>query len=128
MIALHLLPVVLSLLVLAAHFLRAGNLLMVIVLLTIVGLLAVRRPWAAYTAQAALVIGVVEWIRTLITLAAERAKSGEPGERMVLILGSVAFVTGFSTLVFGTARMRRRYGLGGAGAPRGAAGSDRAAD
>ena len=118
MIVLHLLPVVVSLLVLAAHFLRAGNLLMVLVLLTITGLLGVRRPWAAYTAQAALVIGVVEWIRTLITLAAERAKSGEPGERMVLILGSVAFVTGLSTLVFGTARMRRRYGLGGAGSDR----------
>ena len=117
MIALHLFPVVLSLLVLAAHFLRSGNLLMVVVLLTITGLLAVRRPWAAYTAQAGLVIGVVEWIRTLITLAAERAKSGEPGERMVLILGSVAFVTGLSTLVFATARMRRRYGLGGAGEP-----------
>jgi uncharacterized membrane protein len=115
--ALQLLPAVLSLLVLAAHFLRSGNLLMVIVLLTIVGLLGVRRPWAAYTAQAALAVGVIEWIRTLVTLAAERAKAGEPGERMVLILGSVALGTGLSILVFGTARLRRRYGLGAAPGP-----------
>ena len=120
MLSLQLLPVVLSLLVLAAHFLRSGNLLMVIVLLTVIGLLRVRRPWAAHTAQAALAIGVFEWIRTLIALAAERAKTGEPGERMVLILGSVALVTGLSMLVFGTARLRQRYGLGAADRPRAA--------
>jgi hypothetical protein len=93
---------------------------MVIVLLAVIGLLGVRRAWAAHTVQAALVVGVIEWIRTLLALAAERAKVGEPGERMVLILGSVALVTGLSTLVFGTSRMRRRYGLGAASAPRNA--------
>lgn len=112
MTLLHLLPVALSLLVLAAHYLRGGNLLMVLVLLGIVGVLAVRRPWAARAAQVALAFGVVEWIRTMVVLAAERAKAGEPGERMVLILGSVALVTGLSILVFGTARLRARYGLG----------------
>ena len=115
MTALQLLPVVASLLVLAAHFLRAGNLLMVLVLLVVIGLLGIRRPWAAHVAQAALVVGVFEWIRTTIVLAGERAKAGEPAERMVLILGAVALVTGLSVFMFGTTRLRRRYGLGGMG-------------
>jgi hypothetical protein len=108
-IFLQLLPVILSLLVLAAHFLRSGNLLMVVLILALLALLAVPRPWAARTVQIALVLGALEWVWTLVHLARARAAAGEPALRMGLILGAVALLTGLSALVFRSARLRRRF-------------------
>lgn len=109
MIALQLLPVVLSLLVLAAHFLRAGNLILVLLVLSLLWLLTVPRAWAARTVQIALILGALEWIRTLIVLASARSRTGEPALRMTIVLGVVALVTGLSALVFQTVRLRRRF-------------------
>ena len=109
MIGLLLLPAVLSLVVLGAHFLRAGDPLMVGLVLVLLGLLGVRRRWAARAVQAALLLGTVEWIRTLARLAASRSRAGEPVMRLVLILGAVAAVTALSALVFGTARLKSWY-------------------
>lgn len=113
MIALQLLPVVLSLLVLAAHFLRAGNLLLVILVLGLLVLLGVRRAWAARTVQIALLVGALEWIWTLTRLVNARAQAGEPALRMAIILGGVALVTGMSALLFQTERLRRRFRTAG---------------
>lgn len=112
MSALLLAPVVLSLLVLGAHFLRTGNLLLVLAVLALLGLLGVRRRWAARTVQVALLLGAAEWVRTLVVLNAVRVQAGLPARRMVIILGCVALVTAVSALVFRTARLRRRYGGG----------------
>ena len=106
LIWLQLLPVVISLIVLGAHFLRSGSVVMVAITLVVLGLLFVRRLWAARTIQAALLLGAVEWVRTLTRLAAWRAQEGQPALRLVLILGSVALLTGLSALVFRSARLR----------------------
>jgi hypothetical protein len=112
LVALQLVPVVLSLLVLGAHFLRAGSFLMVAATLVVLGLLAVRRPWAARIVQVTLVVGALEWCRTLVVFASQRLGAGEPVVRLVIILGSVAVVTALSSVLFATARLRRVYGLG----------------
>jgi hypothetical protein len=109
MIALQLIPVVLSLLVLGAHFLRAQNLIMVGLVAGLLLLLAVPRRWAARLVQVALVLGAAEWTITLIRLAAWRAQAGQPYLRLVAILAAVAVLTGFSALVFRTERLRRWY-------------------
>lgn len=106
MIVLSFLPVVLSLLVLGAHFLRTGNMVLVAAALAPVVLLGVRRRWAARVIQLVLVIGAVEWIRTLVALAAARAEAGQPLIRLCLILGGVALLTALSALVFRTASAR----------------------
>jgi hypothetical protein len=104
-----LLPV-LSLLVLAAHFLRAGNAILVVVPLAIlVGLLVVRRAWVARLAQVVLLLGAIEWLAALVDLAGERMHAGEPVRRLVAILGAVALVTAASALVFQTERLRAVY-------------------
>lgn len=101
-----------SLLVLGAHFLRGGNVVLVVLVLTALGLLGVRRPWAARTVQGVLLLGAVEWVRSLVQLAAWRVQTGQPATRLVVILGSVALCTGLSALVFRTARLRLRYAPG----------------
>jgi hypothetical protein len=107
-----LLPAILSFLVLGAHWLRAGNLPLVAAILALIALIAVRRPWAARTLQAALAVGVLEWVRTLIGLAAERMRAGEPVVRLAVILAGVAAVTGLAALTFSSARLRRWYRVG----------------
>jgi len=104
-----LLAPILSLLVLGAHFLRAGNLLLVLAALVLLGCLLLPRPWVPRLVQAALLLGTVEWVRTLVLFAGERMRAGEPYARLVIILGSVALVSLASTFVFETARLRRRY-------------------
>ena len=106
------LPIVLSLLVLAAHFLRGGCLPFALVLLGLLALLAVRRPWVPRVLQVVLTLGALEWIRTLVTLATERSDRGEPFLRMALILGAVAAVTLISVVLFETSKLRRFYGAG----------------
>ncbi len=103
-------PVVVSLLVLAAHFLRAGNEVAVAVLLLLIPALFVRRSWTVRLVQVALIVGALEWLRTLYVLAQMRAVQGEPYTRMAVILGVVAAVSLVSALILETKTMRSIYG------------------
>lgn len=110
-IGLQLVPVVISLLVLGAHFLRGGNVVLVAAVLVAVALLGVRRPWVARLVQATLLLGALEWVRSLVRLTGQRMQEGQPATRLVVILGGVALFTGLSALVFHTRRLRLRFGL-----------------
>ena len=105
-------PIVLSVLVLGAHLLRLTNSLPIagVIVLVLLGLLFVRRPWSARFVQTVLVIGTVEWLRTMLALAQVRAALGEPYLRLVLILGVVAAVTLCAALLFQTRALRDHYG------------------
>lgn len=109
---LWLLPAGLSILVLGAHLLRHLGTLPALPCLALLALLFVRRPWAARTMQAALLLGVFEWLRTLGELLPARRAAGEPWVRLVAILGSVALVALFSALAFEAQRLRRHFRLG----------------
>ena len=110
MIALRLTPAVLALLVLAAHFLRRGAVLQVAVCIAVVPLLFVRRPWVPLVAIGTLVLGAFEWVRTLVTLVAEREAQGEPTTRLVAILGGTTLFTVLAMLAFLGRRVREHYG------------------
>jgi hypothetical protein len=109
--SLRLLPAALALLVLGAHFLRAGNLALVAAALAVVALLFVRRPWAARIVQGALVLGAFEWLRTLALLAAERRAASAPYLRMMLILVGVALATALSLLAFRSRAVKEHFRL-----------------
>ena len=75
-------------------------------------LLGVRRPWAARALQVVLVLGAAEWIRTLLTLVAERQAEGRPFVRMGVILGTIAFLSLLSAAAFATRGIKTRFGIG----------------
>lgn len=102
-------PVVLSLVLLGAHFLRDGTWVGVFACLLLIGLLFLRRPWVARMIQVALVLGALEWLRTMYELAHIRALHGQPYGRMLTILGVVAAITLLSALVFRSATLSRIY-------------------
>ena len=111
MTALRLFPAALALLVLGAHFIRAGNIAMVAAALFAVALLFVRRPGAARAVQFALGLGALEWLRTLALLAWERRAAGVPYLRMTLILAGVALATALSLLAFRSRTVKEHFRL-----------------
>jgi cobalamin synthase len=113
MLALNLAPVAIAGAALAAHFYRAGQEAGVVASLALIALALVRRPWAARVVQAGLLLGALEWLRTMATFTAVRIAVGQPYLRMALILAAIALVTALAALVFERRAMRRRYGLGG---------------
>ena len=104
-------PVVLSLVVLGAHFMRYGNYVGVFGSLLLVALLIVHRPWVARLMQVVLVLGALEWVRTLYDLVQVRAANGQPFTRMIVILGIVVAVTFCSALLFQSPALKRIYRL-----------------
>ncbi len=94
---------------LAAHFLRVGALAPVTLLIVLLPLLALRQWWVPRLFQLVLVLGGLEWLRTLVVLRALRAARGEPSLRMVAILAGVAAFTLLSAAIFETPRLRRRF-------------------
>lgn len=108
----RLLPVLLSALLMAAHFSRADNTPLTWLSLVFPLILLVRRPWVAWVTQMALVLGGIEWIRTLVAIAGRRQAAAESWLRMAVILGMVAAITFASVLVFRNKQLKDRYGLG----------------
>lgn len=106
---LRLLPVFISILLLGAHFFRAGQVAIVFVLLAILPLLMIKKYWVPWIFQMVLLLGAVEWVRTIMTVANIRMQYGMPWTRMAVILGVVALLTACSGLVFRSKALRNRY-------------------
>lgn len=109
---LRLLPVILSFLLLGAHFYRAGQPALVGLCLAAPWLLFLRRSWVPRLFQALLALGALEWLRTLYTFAAMRIAFEQPWTRLAVILGAVALLTALSSLVFRSDALRRFYRSG----------------
>lgn len=92
------LPVVLASLVLAAHFFRSRSLPLVVLALALPLLLFVRERWSARAVQVGLVLGALEWLRTLAFFAGQRMEAGRPWGRLAVILGVVAAFTALAAV------------------------------
>ncbi len=107
----RLLPVILSGVLVGAHFLRNQQWLAVAITAAVLGVLPLRRKWVAYLAQGGLVLAGLEWTGTAMQLVQYRQSMGLAWTRLALILGGVALVTLLSALVFRLRPLRRRYGF-----------------
>lgn len=101
--------VALAMLVLAAHFLRAGWLPLVVVVIAVIPLLGLRRWWVPRVFQAILGLGALEWLRTLFELRDIRRALGQPHARTAVILGGVALFTALAAAAFELGPVRRWY-------------------
>jgi hypothetical protein len=112
--AFKLVPVVFSFLMLGAHFMRGQFYPLVFVSLAFPVLLLVKRWWAARLVQIVLLLGALEWIRTLLVLVGQRREAGQPWTRMAIILAVVSLFTVCSAMVFCGKSLKKKYGLGDA--------------
>ena len=86
-------PLVLSSLLIGAHFLRAGELVLLAICLAAPLLVLTRQLAAVRAVQLLLLAAAAEWVRTAYLLAVERSADGAPFTRMLIILGAVALFT-----------------------------------
>lgn len=107
----HLLPVILSFLLLGAHFYRGGDVALTGLCLAVPLLLLSRKPWVPRLFQVLLVLGALEWLRALYAFAAMRIAFEQPWARLVVILGAVAVFTALSGLVFRSRGLRSWFGV-----------------
>ena len=108
----RLLPVILSALLLGAHFFRAGLTFLAVLIVLFPVILLVKRAWVARLVQLVLFLGGIEWVRTLLVFVADRRQTGQSWTRLAVILGSVALFTIGSGLLFSlSGALRKRYGL-----------------
>ena len=105
----RLVPVIVSLLLLGAHFYRAGHTVLTVSCIAMPLLLFLRQPWIPRLFQAILVLGALEWLRTLYVFASMRIAFEHPWTRLAVILGAVAVFTALSGWVFRSAGLRSRY-------------------
>lgn len=105
----RLLPVILAFALLAAHFYRAEQTLLVAICAFLPLLLLVRRPWVPQVFQGVLIVGALEWLRALYMLVSMRIGFDQPWGRLAVILGVVALFTALSGLVFNSLALRMRY-------------------
>ncbi len=99
MIFLKVLPVIISALLLAAHFLRAGLLPLVVFSLAFPLLLFYSHKWATRAVQAILLLGTLIWLVTLADIVDQRRAAGESWAASAVILGAVALFTAVSALL-----------------------------
>jgi hypothetical protein len=85
--------IVLAFVVLAAHLSRAGSNLLAALILLAPLLLYLRKPWAGWTLRVVLLLGGLEWIRTVVRLVGDRRAAGDDWTRLAVILVSVALLT-----------------------------------
>ncbi len=88
-----------ALLLLAAHFFRAGLIPLTALCVVLLALLFIRATWAVRSLQIALALGTLEWLRTAWVFAAARAAQGQPYGRLLAILGTVAALTAVAALL-----------------------------
>jgi hypothetical protein len=110
---LRLLPAALALLVLAAHFYRAGLVFLVPVCIGFLVLLSIRLAWVPRAVAVALLIAAAEWLRTLVMLAGERIDAGQPHARLVAILAGVTAATLLAAWPLRTEAVRRWFAADG---------------
>ena len=106
-----LIPMLFSVLVLAAHFLRTGPMILAMLCLIVPLILFVRRMWALRLVQLFLLLGAAEWVRTLIVLVRDRQAQGEPWLRLVIILGAVVAFTAGAAFILQAKKVRAHYGV-----------------
>lgn len=111
MMALGIVPIVISFALLAAHFLRASQWALVALCAFFPVLLVIPRRWAARSVQLALIAAAIEWSLTLVLIAQQRIASGLPYTRSALILAGIAVFTLAAVFAFRLPAMRKRYRL-----------------
>ena len=93
---------------LAAHFLRGGQLLLALLSVVTSIALFIRRLWIIRIVQFALIAGTIEWLRTSVILVLERQSLGLPWLRLASILGLVILLAAFSIFALESEPMRKR--------------------
>ena len=106
-------PAGFALLLLGAHFLRGGSIVLAAACGLMPLLLLMRRRMALRAIQFVLAAGVAVWIHTTVALTRMRMQSGESWLRMLLILSAVVMFTCLCVWLLNTETVKRHFSKNG---------------
>jgi hypothetical protein len=105
----RILPLILASLLMGAHFLRSGNLLLVILFLAAPLLLLIRRRWVLNVLQVICYLEVLIWLQTALNIIWERISYGEAWLRVAFILAPVALLALVAGLLLRSPALKESY-------------------
>ena len=100
---------IISYLLLIAHFLREGEVLLTALYLLVPFFLIIKKKWSLILLQIFIYGGVLVWIQTLFSLIVARIDMGAPWLRMAIILGVVILITLISGLLLNSRLIKEKY-------------------
>ena len=109
MLTIRLTPVFISFLLMAAHLLRMGQLVLAILILLIPLILLIKNKISLYVVQGFLLLSSLEWIRKTVSLIQMRVESEAPWRKMAIILGGVSLFTFVSFLILFTKKIKTKF-------------------
>ena len=99
----------LSFLLLGAHFLRAGQIVIMMICLMVPGLLFIKARWSLWLVQMLSSVSVVIWLHTTVTIYRKRVLLGLPWGRALMIMGAVTLFALVSGLLLHSACVKEKY-------------------
>lgn len=96
-------------LLIAAHFLRMGNMIAVVVCLATPLLFLIRRRWSLFLLQGLAYVAGVIWLATTWQIVSMRVAFGQPWLRAAFILLVVATVTALAGFLLRGHSLQLRY-------------------
>ncbi len=94
---------------LAAHFLRIGSLLLTFVCLVLPFTMLSRQLWSLYATRGLMGLGVLIWLETMVSRMLGRLEYGQPYLRLALILTAVAAFNGLALALLLPRSVRERF-------------------
>lgn len=105
----RLIPLILSAVVMAAHFLRSFDLIPMLLCLAAPFLLLIKKRWVLYILQSLTVISALIWMYTLYGIIQERIFEGRSWITSAIILGVVAAFSLFSGWLLNSSKVKENY-------------------
>jgi NADH:ubiquinone oxidoreductase subunit 6 (subunit J) len=102
-------PLLLTALLLGAHFLRNGNLILTLFCLLAPLLLLIKKQWSWLMLQVLIYLGAFIWLNTTIAIIQQRILWGQPWDRVLLIMGTVILFTIWAGLLLNSQKIKPRY-------------------
>ncbi|SIO30384.1 4Fe-4S binding protein [Halodesulfovibrio marinisediminis] len=106
-------PIV-GLLVLAAHFLRFGDMWLAVAIVATAGLCLTRLGWARLVCSVALFVGSFLWVKTGIDFVQIRMAVGQPWMRLAVIMASICAFSLLGAWLLSTEKAAARFYKGSA--------------
>jgi hypothetical protein len=108
------LPSIVAVITLAAHYARFGAYFVSVLLLALLPLLLIDRKWVARMMEVVLALAALEWVLILVDVIGQRNIENRDFSKTAIILGATALFSLVSALLYETPRLRRRYHPDGA--------------
>ena len=96
-------------LLIAAHFLRQGNIALTVLCLLVPLLFLLRRRWSLIALQAAAYLAAGTWLFTAALIVQQRLAEGRRWTVAAIILGAVILVTVAAGLLLNSRSIRDKY-------------------